>query len=248
MDIQQALKSYGLDAKEAALYVAALEVGESPLSDIAEHAGVKRSTAYAVATSLEQKGLIGSFVMRGRLRYVPAQPKTLLAQAEKKLSDISSVVPQLQAITRKETHKPLVSYFEGKEGYYTVVEDALRVPNTTMYHIGSLKDIWNVIGKEYDMKHFVPTRVKKRIHIRCLYFPREVQQELQTMNDAAELREVRYLPQERFYPNSSLIYGHKVAIFTSVKEFITVLIESAEIAQAERQKFAMVWDTAAKKG
>lgn len=244
MDIQQALKSYGLDTKEAALYVAALELGESALSDIAERAGIKRSTAYTIATTLEQKGLIGSFVMRGRLRYVPAQPKTLLAQAKKRTSDIASVVPELEAITKKESHKPQVSYFEGKEGYYTVVEDALRTSNTTIYHMGSLQDIWNVIGKEYDLQHFVPSRVKKRIHIRCLYFPQEIQAELEQLHDGAELREIRYLPQENFYPNSSLIYGNKVATFTSEKEFITVLVESAEIAKAERQKFLMLWESA----
>ena len=33
-----------------------------------------------------------------------------------------------------------------------------------------------------------------------------------------------------------------VAIFTSLQELITVLIESEEIAEAERQKFDMLWN------
>ncbi len=41
-----------------------------------------------------------------------------------------------------------------------------------------------------------------------------------------------------------LIFRNKVAIFTSRKEFITVLIESEEIAEAERQKFEILWEHA----
>ncbi|MBI4450217.1 hypothetical protein HY634_04100, partial [Candidatus Uhrbacteria bacterium] len=237
MDARKVLEAYGLNGDEVALYLAALALGESPISVIAERAGVNRSTAYTIAKSLEARGLMGSYRMRGGLRFVAADPKTLLAQSRKRAEDIATIVPELEALAMAALHKPKVTSYEGKEGYFTVAEDALGVPNTTLLHIGSLTDIWGVIGKEYDLTHFVPRRLQQHIRIRCLYFPSGVKEQVGAMDHAKELREVRYLPEAHAYSNSMLVYRNKVAIFTSRKEFITVLIESEEIAEAERQKF-----------
>jgi len=238
------LKEYGLGDDEVALYLAALAFGEAPIAAIAERAGVNRSTAYTVAKSLEARGLMGSYRMRGGLRFVASDPKTLLAQSRKHTDDIAAIIPELEALAMRAPQKPKVTSYEGKEGYYTVAEDSLSVPNTILLHIGSLTDIWSVIGKEYDLTHFVPRRLQQHIRIRCLYFPSGVREQVGAMDHAKELREVRYLPERHAYSNSMLIFRNKVAIFTSRKEFITVLIESEEIAEAERQKFEMLWTIA----
>lgn len=244
MALRDVIKAFGLTDDEAAMYLAALEVGESPIAAIAKRAAVNRSTAYAVAKSLEGKGLLGILRMRGGLRFIASDPRTLLAQAEKRAADIKAILPEINALHAQASHRPKMTMYEGKEGYLTVAEDALAVPNTTMLHIGSLTDIWSVIGKEYDLTHFVPTRLQRHIRIRCLYFPKGIRETVGAMDHARELREVRYLPQEFAYPNSMLIYRNKVAIFTSLQEFITVLIESEEIAEAEWQKFEMLWRAA----
>lgn len=244
MILRDVIKNFGLTTDEAALYLAALELGESPISEIAKRAGVNRSTAYAIAKALEGRGLMGSFRMRGGFRFVASDPKTLLAQAEKRTAELKAILPELDALHAKAPQRPKVTSYEGKEGYFTIAEDALSVPNSTMLHIGSLTDIWSVIGEQYDLTHFVPKRLQQRIRIRCLYFPEGVRETVGAMDHAKELREVRYLPEEFAYPNSMLIYRNKVAIFTSLQEFITVLIESEEIADAERQKFEMLWRAA----
>ncbi len=245
-DARTVLESYGLNNDEVALYLAALELGESLISAIAERAGVNRSTAYAVAKALEGKGLMGSYRMRGGMRFVASDPKTLMAQVAKRAEEVAAILPELEALAMAAPQRPKITSYEGKEGYFTVAEDALSVPNTTLLHIGSLTDIWSIIGKEYDLTHFVPRRLQQRIRIRCLYFPQRVKEEVGAMDHVKELREVRYLPQSHTYPNSMLIFRNKVAIFTSRKEFITILIESEEIAEAERQKFAMLWEEAGK--
>ena len=39
------------------------------------------------------------------------------------------------------------------------------------------------------------------------------------------------------------IYGNKVAYFTSEKELVSVVIESDEISEMERQKFKFLWNS-----
>jgi hypothetical protein len=62
-----------------------------------------------------------------------------------------------------------------------------------------------------------------------------------TANHAELLRKVKYLPEENIYNTSKLIYGNKVAIFSSKKELITVIIESDDIALSEKQNFDILW-------
>ncbi len=63
-----------------------------------------------------------------------------------------------------------------------------------------------------------------------------------TANHAELLREVKYLPENHLYNSSKLIYGNKVAIFSSKKELVTVIIESPDIVAGEIKLFETIWD------
>lgn len=64
-DLAKKLESLGLTEKEAAVYVAALELGASPAQKIAERAKVKRGTTYLAIESLTKRGLMSS-VTKGK--------------------------------------------------------------------------------------------------------------------------------------------------------------------------------------
>ena len=240
MDIKVILKSYGLIDAEVALYLAALTLGESPLSVTAKKAGIKRSTAYAIAKSLEEKGLLGSFRMRDGLRFVPTSPQILLALAQKRFSDISAAVPSLEAMARREPSKPHITYYEGSEGYIVAAENSLKIsPGSVIRYIGSLTEAYKVVGMEYDTQQYIPARIKRRISFRGLCFASETPKEIKS--DPTGFREIRFLPEAYVHHASSLIYEDTVAIFSSQKELITISIESQQIAEAERQKFDLLW-------
>lgn len=241
MDIRKALKDYGLNDNEVGLFLASLKLGETSIAHIAEEAGIKRSTAYSVAKSLETKGLMGSFRMRSGMRFVASPPSALIKQLHRHIDDISAILPELNALSAETKTKPQITLYEGKEGYFTVAEDSLSVPNEIIYHIGSLQKAHDVIGEDYDFKYYVPTRVKNHIKFKALYFAEEIQG-ITKEQDVKELREIRLLPQKYFHPTSMLIYRDNVVIFTSKKELVAIKIRSKEIAEAEKQKFKMIWD------
>ena len=56
MDIQEALRNFGLNDKEARVYVALLELGQTTAYAIAERSGLKRPTVYVILDDLRQKG------------------------------------------------------------------------------------------------------------------------------------------------------------------------------------------------
>lgn len=247
IDIKQTLKEYGLEDAEALLYLASLKLGEAGMSDLSREAQIKRTSAYVIFQSLEKKGLMGSFKMRGRHKFVATRPDILISQTEKELQDLKLILPQLNSLTKKKDQRPQITYYEGKAGYFLASEESLRTANSTVYHIGSISETREVVGEDWDLNYYIPSRLKNHIRFKALYFKSQMPQSFLTSNHSELLREVRYLPETHIFGTSKLIYGNKVAIFSSKKELITVIIESADIANSERSNFNLIWDLSQQK-
>ncbi|MEK7106984.1 MAG: helix-turn-helix domain-containing protein, partial [Patescibacteria group bacterium] len=56
--ISDSLSQLGLSGQESAVYLAALELGFSSISDIAKKAGIKRPTTYYIVDELIKKNLV----------------------------------------------------------------------------------------------------------------------------------------------------------------------------------------------
>lgn len=240
-NIKQILKEYGLEDAEVALYLASLKLGEAGMSELSREAQLKRTSAYVVFQSLEKKGLMGSFKMRGRHKFVATAPEFLLKKTEKQAEDLKNLLPQLNSLAQKKDQRPQITYYEGKQGYLLASEDSLNTPNSTVRHIGSISEIHKVISEDWDLNYYIPTRLKKRIHFKALYFKSQMPESFLKSDHAELLREVKYLPEQHLHQTSKLIYGNKVAIFSSKKELITVIIESSDIASGEKQIFDSIW-------
>lgn len=240
------LKEIGLNDKEASLYLASLALGEANMSQLAKKAGLKRSSTYLIFKLLEDKGLMGSYKIRSGLRFVATDPELLVKKSQQKLEDLKLLLPQLTAITQKSESKPKIYFYEGKEGYLNAAEDSLKIPNITVRYIGSLTEIHKIIELDYDLKYYIPNRIKKNIYFRGLLFRSGSETEIQNRNHPAELRELRYLPEKYLHKASTMIYGNKLVILSPKKELITIIIESTEIAESEKKKFDLIWDLVGK--
>jgi sugar-specific transcriptional regulator TrmB len=194
-----------------------------------------------VFQALEKKGLMGSFKMRSGLKFVATPPNILISKSEKQLHNLKNILPQLNSLLQKPDQKPQITYYEGKEGYFLASEQSLQTPNSTVRHIGSISEIHSVIGEKWDLDYYIPQRLKKLIKFKALYFKSQMPKSFLTTNQEELLREVKYLPENHLFNTSKLIYGNKVAMFSSKKELITVIIESADIAASETQLFDTIW-------
>ncbi|OHB25256.1 MAG: hypothetical protein A2542_03240 [Parcubacteria group bacterium RIFOXYD2_FULL_52_8] len=239
--INQVLSSYGLNKKEVTLYLASLSLGEATMSALARRAKLKRTSAYLIFKSLEEKGLMGSFKMSTGLRFVATKPEIILAKQERQLEDLRAAIPQLAKLSNQQQFVPGITYYTGKEGYMSALEDSLRKPNITLRVIGSLNEIHKVMTEEMDLNYYIPSRLKKNIFIKCLYFP-NIKQHIKERDHAKELREVRYIPERYAHDTSMLIYENKVVIAGAKNELVAVMIESEAIAASEKKKFDLIWD------
>ena len=233
------MQEIGLNDKEIALYLATLKNGESGMSTLARIAGLKRTSAYVVFESLEQKGLLSSFNAKSGQKFIAKEPGYLLQKLQKETSAIKDALPDLMAMSSKAKQAPQITYYEGVENYQRIIEECLQRPGIILRHIGSLAEGHQVLTKDYDQKYFVPTRIKNKISIKAIYLA-DVK-DLFVADDGSQLREVRFLPEAVQMKTLTLIYGHRVVIATSKEHLVTVVIDSEEIAKDEKMKFDLLW-------
>lgn len=240
MNIQEILNKIGLDNDEIAVYMAALEMGPSLVTRIAKKSGVKRTSVYLVAKALIKKGLLGQYETVHGLHLSAEAPELILRQMEEKTLAVAKILPELKALSKKESNQPQIKYFEGKEGYYTVAEDSLKKHASEILWLGNPKEIYAIIGKKWDDEYYVPQRIKRQTKMRALLFEDDWSRELK-QKDENFLRQTKFLPPNFLFHSTQLIYQDKVAYFTSTQELICVLIESKDLARMERAKFELLW-------
>lgn len=130
--LEKYLLDIGLSDKEIAVYLSALELGESSVLDISKKSRVNRTTIYPIIDSLTKKGLM-SLVQKGKKQYFFAEsPSKIKAFVDSKINQLEAskgslpeLVKQLSAIENRRSNKPIVRFYEGNEGINSMLEEFL---------------------------------------------------------------------------------------------------------------------------
>jgi len=164
------LKEIGLSEKEAEVYLSLLEGDSYSILVLAKKTKINRTTIYPVIKSLQEKGLVSETTIDGKTHYQAESPdrletfverqKILIEESSKKIKDI---IPQLKSIQRETGERPIVKYFEGKEGILSGNEDIFKdpVPMEKAYMIYS-KDLVDEIFKKEETVKIKAKRIGKK--------------------------------------------------------------------------------------
>jgi len=242
------LQHLGLSDKEAAVYMASLELGSDTVQEIANRAEVKRANTYAVIEKLMSKGLMSSVEKGKKTLYQVEDPKQLLRLLEEQEEDIKKKeqefkkhLPELETLFDIAEEKPKVRYFEGKEGLIAIREDYFKAKNKEVFSFYAADEEKKVFSVE-ELKKASKERKKKKIKIKLLYTDDEEHNELN-----AEFTKRRFIPKNKFPLSSTfIIYDNKVGIVSLKGKLIGVIIENKEITNTLRSIFNLAWDGAEK--
>jgi HTH-type transcriptional regulator, sugar sensing transcriptional regulator len=237
-DLLPLLIEAGLHEKEAQIYFAGIELGESSILQLAEQAGIKRPTAYEIMEELEKKGLF-SVSPRGKKRlFLAENPEHVLAILKAREKSFIEALPELQMLYHTGGNKPKVRFYEGVEGLKAMYWDTLESKETILVY-NNITEMWGAIPKDFK-KTYVKERVRRKIFDRCICSATAETMEY-SKKDKEELREMVFVPKDRFnFKNEINIYNDKVAIF-SFPEKIGVIIESKKIAETQKMIFQLAW-------
>jgi len=250
MELSAHLSAIGLSEKEAATYIAVLQLGLSTVKPIADRAKVKRTSIYNFIDKLVSLGLVSKTTIRGRNHFRALAPERLIELQEQRLNKLKAAMPLFQGIFNSSGQKPRVSYYEGPEQIRNIVEEEPRCKSEACY-IWTGKDMMEMVGGEKGMVEVDRARMQKGVWIRVIRF-REKDAPFRTSAHGAKfLREIRYGPKNMNFPVGVGIYDTgKVGFFGSYRERWGLMIESPEMTILMKNLFLLLWDrsTSAREG
>lgn len=254
MDYINQLMNLGLKDKEAAVYLACLELGPSPVQPIAKKAGVVRATTYVIIESLMTMGLITKYKEGKKTVFSAETPRQLLRLLERqeeiiqeKQHDIESILPELQMLTKAGTDKPSVRYFQGKEGLRAIRQEIIMYTSSEdmLYNFTPMDHLRAIFSRDEDT--YYSQRIAKGIRAKTLLTAKshEVKQEWFSVPSHGGKTEVRFVPPEKFpVPAGMTIYKDRIAIGSYTGKLFGVIIESEQMASMMRAIFDLAWESA----
>lgn len=243
MFLKQTLENIGLEPKEVALYLACLELGEARASDVAQMSKVSRTSCYDVLEALKKKGLLTRFEKR-KIQYYRAEDPVILKEKAASLSRaMQSAFPELKSLYKKGSikNKPKVKFYEGRSGIREMFQNILKEKNLKHYDIIASQEDWLNVDRKF-FNDFRKKRAEKKIFTRLIF--RESPEAREHMRKQKEyFGETKILTQGEVpeYSSGILIFSDKVIFTAPRKEYVSVLIESREIAEIMKFIFEFMW-------
>src|SRR3989344_388940 len=127
--LEKYLQDLGLSDKEALIYLALLQVDSTTALDLSKKTKINRSTVYVVIDSLSKKGLVSETTIGKKTQFQAESPERLETfvenrkqQFEEQSERLKDIIPEIKSIQRESGERPVVKYFEGKEGIVSSTE------------------------------------------------------------------------------------------------------------------------------
>lgn len=238
--LERTLVEFGLHETEARFYLAALELGEAPIREVAAKAGISRTNAYDVLARLQDQGLVTSEELGPRnMRVIAISPDRLTELLDTRRRRLDLILPDLRSLHVVGTGRPRVRYHEGLAGIKTVLEETLSCSTKTLLGVLSMHDLYEAPGRSW-MDELVRRRIAAGITLRVVR-AQSSDVHADWEDSTRDLRALRYAPSGFETSMTTYIYDDIVACISSRHENFAMTIESAEFASLQRQLFEFLW-------
>jgi len=245
--IINALLQLGMSEKESEVYLSVLQNTDSSIISIAKDTGISRGTAFDVVERLKKKGYLAE-VKRGKKRRVIIENPTatfysLLDAQHNHLSQSQKVVeellPLVKSIAAESDFKPQIRIYSGETGFKKVWDEILNFGGKDFLSIARIETFVKFVGEDF-LWEIQKRKVKAGISSRAINESSDLAKKLYEA-DKTSSRETRLAPKGFEFPSSEIIFGDKIAMFSTREENIILVIESKDFAQAHKIYFEMMW-------
>jgi len=239
MLIDKITENFNLNDKEAIVYLSALELGRSKVSEIAKKSNLNRITTYEILKRLRNRGIISMSTYEKTLTFQAIDPEKLVEKMERQVSLSKTLLPQLLMLKCGEGSKPKIDFYEGLSGIKTIYEDTLFCKDKTIYDIVHPDNLLETIGNDFS-DNYVKRRVRRKINVKIL-IPSENSKRF-TADQKIKRREIRTFNDSIYkIPTEIMIYDNKIALL-SFKSRIGIIVEDVELSQSLKSIWSFIWD------
>jgi len=239
----------GLSEKEAKVYLATLELAQDTVQNISKKSGVNRPTTYVILEKLMQMGLISKVEKEKRTLFIAEDPRELENLLEKqnreiedKKDELKAIMDELKALNNTNREKPVVKYFEGRDGLITMDKygrDQIKhnQESLALIPIGIVESLYPE-RREQAIKE----RVQAHIKSKSIYTKNG--EDISSKQDQNELRESIRISKDLFPLTGTISvfpgWGIKLFNFNQQNPH-GVTIESKELANNMKVLYELAW-------
>lgn len=245
MTLDKELQKIGLSDKEAKVYLAALELGQASVQNIARKAEVNRATTYSILESLIKKGLCSITEKDKKVFYFASAPESLLSIFDIKRKHLETeeevfkrLLPELNSVFNKQADKPTVRFFDGRQGLINSLGEFYREktdgnePARMVYN----KDLIEKTIDERERQKLRKIRLTREIKSKVIY---SYEGGVLKTNVDGQRRKIS----GDEYPISCdiEILGDAVMFVPLTEKLHAVLIKDRQIAETLKSFFDLAW-------
>ncbi len=246
-EVKSGLLQLNFSDKETAVYLSILQNSNSSIPSIARETGLSRATVYDLVEKLKTESFVAE-TKKGKKRTIVAESPTnrfykLLddkhSQLEKSKQIVENILPAIKAINATEDFKPQIRVYAGEQGFRKVWDEILAYEGKNFLSIARIETYLKFMGQDF-LTEIQERKVKLGFTSRAI---NETSPEAEKMklNDKKYSRETKLVPKDFQFPSSEIIFGDKIAMFSTREEDTIVVIESKDFADTHRAYFEMLW-------
>lgn len=236
--VKQLIK-FGYTEKEAAVYIATLELGSGTPLEISKKSGVKRPTTYIILEALVDKGFIIRSLKEKTQIFTAQPPQKILNSLTEKLTAFKNLLPRLAAIHNLEKAKPKIIIFEGEDAPDQAYEDIILKHKGELLFISSISEVYKRYPRTIKMFERKPKN--KNFSAREILFDEPIAKTYAKKNQK-QFHQIRFLSSANKPTGSDIgIFGNKILISSLQDEIFIISIEDKKIAQITKLLFEQIW-------
>lgn len=250
--MEEELQKLGLNEHEAKVYLAALSLGPSTASRLADQTNIKRPTVYLALEGLAKQGIVSeSFVGKKRLFRAekPEKLDKLTKRMRRQVVDaellLENILPGLIKLPKRYNEEPKVELYPGVEGIKNVALEIAACPSS-WHAFGSstriLEKIMKTGRKDILSESWALREGAKRPKIYLITDPGffSLGKEWKTNTP---WREVKILPQVINSYSGLFIYGDKIAVVSFEDRPFASVIRSKEAVGVIKAMYQLIWNS-----
>lgn len=240
------LARLGLTEAEIQVYLT-MNSGAETVREIIQTTGQKRPTVYYVLGRLTELGL-ASKVERGRgVAYKVESPRALEVLAQQQLDTsratklaVVDLIPVLQKKTKRQSDKPHVAFFQGRQAVQNVIQESLYCKSKVIHSLAPHSNYFWHVGKSF-VEKYVQERFERKIKTFNLWEepidPKIYRSYYQNIS------QVRILPssmKEKF-STTIFLYDDTALFISSLENNYCLLVRSEEFYATHKALFEGLW-------
>lgn len=249
--LTKTLSRFGLSEPEIAIYLAALRLDKPTVSDLAKRTNLQRTLVYFHLKNLLKRDVIKELPSGKVKHFVATPPKELANRFERWVTDVYSIVPQLEALQTTDEQTPIITVQDFSTAHYEHYNELASMPEKSEFRV-----IQSLHSAGPDFKSFKPGQwekiiqrmVERKIMTRAIFTDELVREAHKYMDPETYTLfktrnwQIRTVKADRFDFEEMMIHQDTVTfLLTDVATLVR--IQHPRIAKAMTAMFDALWLT-----